>query len=244
MTSPFRPNLFEDKVAVVTGGTSGLGAGTSKFLAEHGAKVYAVGLGADQVSFPSELDIHVSEVDVTKDEDLKGLFNSLDQLDILVPAAGITLGDKELEWESFNKVLSIQLNGVYRTINLAHDLLVESRGTVITFASMLSYFGGGTAVAYSSAKGAIVQMTKSLAQAYASDGIRVNAVAPGWVNSELMNQVREMGVADQILARTPMGRFGEPEEIGQVIAFLASDAASYVTGAVLPVDGGYLVTGM
>ncbi|WP_018297509.1 SDR family NAD(P)-dependent oxidoreductase [Corynebacterium lubricantis] len=242
----FNQDLFKDKVAVVTGGTSGIGQGVAQYLAELGAKVYAVGLGSDKVSFPEGLNVEVREVDVTNDDHLKSLFAELDRLDILVPAAGISMGAKEMEWEAYNKVLSIQLQGVYRTINLAEDLLKANKRTVINIASMYSYFGGGTAVAYSSAKGGIVQLTKSLAEAWGKDGVRVNAVAPGWINTPLLSAVDDVapGASERILSRTPAGRFGEPEEIASTIAFLASDAAAFVNGVTLPVDGGYLTVGI
>lgn len=242
----FNQDIFKGKVAVITGGTSGIGAGVAQYLAELGAKVYAVGLGADKVSFPTGLAIEAREVDVTNDEHLKALFAGLDRLDILVPAAGISMGSKEMEWAAFNKVLSIQLQGVYRCIDLASGLLKASKGSVINIASMYAYFGGGSAVAYSSAKGGIVQLTKSLAEAWGQEGVRVNAVAPGWIKTPLLGAVEQIrpGGTDRILSRTPAGRFGETSEIASVIAFLASDAASFVNGVTLPVDGGYLTVGI
>ncbi|MGV9826849.1 SDR family NAD(P)-dependent oxidoreductase [Gordonia sp. NPDC003429] len=243
--STFAKELFAGKTAVVTGGTSGLGAGTARYLAELGASVYAVGLGADEAGFPDGLDVQVREVDVTNDADLTGLFAELDALDILMPAAGISMGERELEWGPFNKVLSIQLAGVYRTIQLGHDLLAKNGGSVVNVASMYSFFGGGTRAAYAAAKSGIAQLTRSLAEAYAPDHIRVNAIAPGWIDTPLLAPLKaDAQLNDRILSRTPMGRYGAPEEIGKVTAFLSSDAASFITGVVLPVDGGYLVTGI
>lgn len=240
----FRNDLFNGKVAVITGGTSGIGAATAVYLARLGATVYAVGLGSERVEFPAGLDIHVREVDVTNDDDLVSLIAELDRLDVLVPAAGISLGDREVEWPVFQRVVDIQLGGVYRIIDLSYDLLTASQGSIITIASMYSYFGGGRRVAYSAAKGGIVQLTKSLAEAYAPDGIRVNSIAPGWIDTPLLATIEDQALRDRILSRTPLNRFGRAEEIGQVIAFLASDAASFVTGTTIPVDGGYLVTGI
>ncbi|MBL3698322.1 NAD(P)-dependent dehydrogenase (short-subunit alcohol dehydrogenase family) [Leucobacter luti] len=242
--STFVSDLFAGKTALVTGGTSGIGQATAEYLARHGAHVVAIGLGADRTAVSDGVELDLREVDVTDDKALKAVIADLDRLDILVPAAGISLGDREIEWEAFNTVLSIQLNAVYRITDLAHPLLAASQGSVINIASMYSFFGGGRRVAYSAAKGAVVQITKSLAEAWAPDGIRVNAVAPGWINTPLLATIEDQAVVDRLLSRTPLNRFGDPEEIGKAIAFLASDAASFITGVVLPVDGGYLTTGI
>lgn len=239
--SAFVPGLFEGRVALVTGGTSGIGLATAETLARLGARVVAVGLGADRTPVSPGVELELREIDVTDDEALRGLVASLGRLDILVPAAGFSLGDQELEWEPFNRVLSVQLGAVYRIAELCRPLLAASGGSLITIASMFAYFGGGTRVAYSAAKGGIVQLTKSLAEAWAPDGIRVNSVAPGWIETPLAEGL-DAAAKERILSRTPLARFGRAGEIGEVIAFLASDSASYITGAVLPVDGGYLTT--
>ncbi|HET6986753.1 MAG TPA: SDR family oxidoreductase [Kribbella sp.] len=219
------------RTALVVGGTSGIGAATVRRLTADGLHVVAAGLGAG----PSEV-----ELDLRDPHALEDLIGSLDGLDVLVNAAGIIRRGDEHRPEVFREVVEINLTGAMRAAEAAYDLLVASRGCVVNVASMLSYFGGPLVPAYSASKGGIVQLTKSLAVAWAADGIRVNAVAPGWIATDLTAALQADPVAsDRILSRTPMARWGTPAEVAGAIAFLTGPDAGFITGTVLPVDGGY-----
>lgn len=237
----FQNDLFKHRTALVTGGTSGLGAATAVSLAELGAKVYAAGLKADLLEVPDGLDITPVELNLLEEETVRKFVAGLDSLDILYNGAGG--GNKgELELEGFVKTINLNLNTVLHVSSLTRPLLAKSEiGSIVNVASMTSFFGSGSGPGYSASKGGVAQLTKSLANAYAKDGIRVNAVAPGWIDTPIMAGLKANEVLlKKILDRTPLGRLGKPAEIGQVVAFLCSPAAYWINGAVLPVDGGYL----
>lgn len=240
----YQQKLFKGKAAVVTGATSngGLGTATAFYLAKLGAKVYALGLEADKTEIPEELSNQVEavEMDVTDDERLEKFFGGLDQLDILVNGAGMALPD-QYPIENFRKVMDVNANATFFISNLAAPLLKKSElGSIINVSSMYAIFGSDTNPAYAASKGAIDQITKSLAIQYAEDGIRVNAIAPGFIQTPLMDNIPQE-LHDPIKEMTPLARIGEPQEIGEVVAFLSSKAASFVTGTVLPIDGGYSI---
>jgi NAD(P)-dependent dehydrogenase (short-subunit alcohol dehydrogenase family) len=180
---------------------------------------------------------------VRDDAAVRALVGSQGELDVVVNCAGIIRRGAEHEPEAFAQVLDINLTGTMRVCAAARDALKARSGCIVNTASMLSFFGGGLVPGYSASKGGIAQLTKSLAIAYAADGIRVNAVAPGWIATPLTQALQDDPARSApILARTPMGRWGTPEDVAGPVLFLASAAARFVTGVVLPVDGGYLIT--
>lgn len=172
------------------------------------------------------------------------LIGSLGSLDVVVNSAGMIRRDAEHDPQVFDDVMDVNVSGGMRVATAARAMLARSKGSVVFIASVMSFFGGPRQPVYAASKGAIRNLTMSLAAAYAADGIRVNAVAPGWVMTELSRGAREnVDRNAMILARTPIGRWADPTEIADPVLFLCSDAARYMTGTVMLVDGGYASVG-
>ena len=222
---------------LVTGATSGIGQAIARGFAEAGNAVLAVGVGAIPVA---ETDLSYAELDVRNGDAVKDLLTKLPGLKVLVNAAGILKRDAEHDPEVFQQVIDINLTGTMRVCAAARPILTNNGGAIINIASMLSYFGGGLVPGYSASKGGIAQLTKSLAIAYAPGGIRVNALAPGWIATPLTEGLHNDPARSQaILGRTPMARWGTPQDLIGPALFLASAQAGFVTGSILNVDGGY-----
>jgi NAD(P)-dependent dehydrogenase (short-subunit alcohol dehydrogenase family) len=229
------------KQALITGGARGIGFGIAQAMLEAGYGVTVTGLTAEEVAgVPAHENLKAVRLDVTNDRDVAACIAGLTRLDALVNSAGMVLRDgKEFTIEGFQKVIDVNLTGTMRMCVAAKPLLEKHAGAIVNTASVWSFFGGGLVPAYTASKGGVVQLTKALAVAWAPD-IRVNAIAPGWVETELTKGARaDPARSDAIVARTPFGRWGRPDDIGGAVVFLCSQAAGFITGTVLPVDGGY-----
>ena len=236
---------FQDRRILISGGTSGIGRALA--LAFQGARarvtVTALNEAEIEVFAPDACGINTVQLDVRDAEAITQLATHLTELDILVNCAGMILrGGAEFDPVKFQQVIDVNLHGTLRLCTAFRPQLAASRGCIINVASMLSFFGSGFAPAYSASKGAIAQLTKSLAIAWAAEGIRVNAIAPGWIVTPLTQPLVDSPERSQtIIDRTPMKRWGEPHDVTGAVQFLCSPAAAFITGVILPIDGGYSI---
>ncbi len=228
---------------LVTGGTSGIGAGIAAAFAAQGDRVAVTGATEAEAGAARARGVDARVLAVRDGAAVETLVASFAALDVVVNCAGVIRRGAEHDPAAFADTVDINLNGTMRVCAAARPKLAAAKGCIVNTASMLSFFGGGLVPGYSASKGGVAQLTKSLAIAYAADGIRVNAVAPGWIATPLTQALQDDATRTAaILASSPMGRCGSPADVAGPVLFLASAAAQFVTGVVLPVDGGYLIT--
>jgi NAD(P)-dependent dehydrogenase (short-subunit alcohol dehydrogenase family) len=242
-------NAAPQRRAAVIGGSSGIGAAVVRMLIAEGYAVHATGVSQEEAARcaldPAMAGGVFEELDVRDSDAVQRYFAAFSGLDVLVNAAGIGRGGAEFTEEGFQQTLEINLVGTMRCCYAARPLLAASKGCIVNLASLMSLFGSPTAPAYSASKGGVASLTKSLAVAWAPQDIRVNAVAPGWIDTPMTTGLQaDAQRNERVLGRTPMARWGRPEEIAAAIGFLCSPQASFVTGVILPVDGGYSACGI
>ena len=229
------------KQVLITGGARGIGFGIAEAMLAAGYAVTVTGLTAEEITgVPKRDHLEAVQLDVTSDAGVVACIGKFKQLDALVNCAGIILRDgKEFTIAGFQQVIDVNLTGTMRMCMAAKPLLEQSGGAIVNTASVWSFFGGALVPAYTASKGGVAQLTKALAVAWAPS-IRVNAIAPGWVETALTQGARADAARSQaIIDRTPQGRWGKPQDIGGAVVFLCSEGAEFITGTVLPVDGGY-----
>jgi 2-deoxy-D-gluconate 3-dehydrogenase len=239
------------KTALVTGGNGGIGLGMAQGLAEAGATVAIAGRDAKKnAAAVAALGAGACalECDLRDEAACRALVDEaarrLGRLDILVNNAGTNIRKAPQDYTlgEWREVLDTNLTSAFVAAQAAYPHMKRAGGgKIVNIGSMMSLFGASFAAPYGASKGAIVQLTRSLAAAWARDGIQVNAVLPGWIDTELTRRARREveGLHERVLARTPAGRWGEPEDLAGIAVFLCSRASDFVTGTAIPVDGGY-----
>lgn len=229
------------RVIVVGASRGGIGASVARAFQDSGAEVDITGVEASCA--PEDAGrFNYTQLDVTDTDAVRSFARDRGSLDVLVNCAAITRRGEEMAPDFFSYVLDVNLTGSMRCAEALHPALAATRGCVINVASMYARFGSPRNPAYGASKAGVEQLTKSLAIAWAPDGIRVNAIAPGFIVTEQSARARQdPSFTSGIEARTPMKRWGQPDDVAGAVLFLASDAAAFITGVCLPVDGGYSV---
>jgi 2-deoxy-D-gluconate 3-dehydrogenase len=249
---------LKGKVAIVTGGNGGIGLGMATGLAQAGAAIVVAGRDASKnatavkaIEKAGAKAIAIG-VDVTKEHSCRALVadtvKQFGRLDILINNAGTNIRKQPQDYQlaEWEQVLSTNLTSAFIISQAAYPAMVKAGGgKIINIGSMMSIFGASFTTPYAASKGGIVQMTRAMACAWAKDNIQVNAVLPGWIDTDLTRKARSevQGLEDRVTARTPAGRWGGPKDMAGVAVFLASPASDFVTGTAIPVDGGYSVQG-
>jgi NAD(P)-dependent dehydrogenase (short-subunit alcohol dehydrogenase family) len=225
------------KTVLISGGTGGIGGAFAKAFLAHGAKVIVADVKPPETWHP---EIRYEQLDVRDGEAVEALARRIETLDVVIHCAGRLSRWEEYDPEVFMDIINIHLVGNLRLANAFRSHLKVSKGCLINIGSMYSYFGAPQIPAYAAAKTAVVSLTKSLAISFAEDGIRVNAIAPGWIKTEISRHGRENPEFNaKVVARLPGGEWAEPEDLAGTAVFLASPASKLITGVTIPVDGGY-----
>ena len=241
MSGTARFDFAGHSVLVIGASRAGIGAAIARTFQDAGAEVTITGIEpepaeADRGRFP------YVQLDVTEAGAIEALAERIPALDVLVNCAAITARGEEMVPDFFERVLQVNLHGTFRAALAFRPHLAARRGSVVNIASMYARFGSPRNPAYGASKAAVEQLTKSLAIAWAPEGIRVNAVAPGFIVTEQSARSRlDPAHVASVAARTPLGRWGEPEDVAEPVLFLASGAAAFLTGTCIAVDGGYSV---
>jgi len=235
--------FYAGKTVVITGGTSGIGQGIGRAFADAGATVHVTGATQAEVEAgtAAEPRFRYTQLDVRDSAQVAAYAGAFDKVDVLINCAGVNLRAAEHTVEGFETVIDINLNGSMRTAYGFSDKL--GGGAILNIGSMFSFFGAPHAPAYAASKHAVAGLTKSLAAALAKENIRVNALAPGWIETAMTAVPRANESRNaELMGRTPLGRWGTPADLAPAALFLCSPLAGYITGAVLPIDGGYLIS--
>ncbi|WP_251439069.1 SDR family NAD(P)-dependent oxidoreductase [Microbacterium sp. USTB-Y] len=225
--------------AVITGGGTGIGKAIGALIAADGWDVLAVGLAADEELPPG---VRFARADITDSAALRSAVGDERPVHALVTCAAVLRDRAEWEPATFSSVLDVNVTAALAAAELLRSHLAAGRGSIVNFASMWSYFGTANAPGYAASKGAIVALTRSQAVRYAADGVRANAVVPGWIETPMSTRAQEdQGRRAAIDARIPLGRWGQADDVARAVRFLVSEDAGYITGALLNVDGGYSI---